>query len=90
MAESGTSYPLHTSVYCGKKLSGPSSLFGHSYDVVKVLLTKAGLFNKGYQLFVDNFYTSSILAKFLSDKKTLLTGILRANGKGVPTLLKKA
>ena len=86
VTDSGTGYPLHTSVYCGKKQSGPSSEFGHSYDVVKDLLTKAGLFNKGYHLFVDNFYTSPTLAEFLFGKETLLTGTMRANRKGVPTL----
>ena len=64
-------------VYCGKKCSQPSSQFGHSYDVVKELMTEAGLLNKGYHLFVDNFYTSPTLAQYLHSKKTLLTGTLR-------------
>lgn len=90
MTDSRTGYPLHTSVYCGKMRSGPSSQFGHSYNVVKDLLTKAGLFHKGYHLFVDNFYTSPTLAEFLFGKETLLTGTMHANRKGIPTLLKKA
>lgn len=90
VTDSATGYPLHTTVYCGKKRSGASSQFGHSYDVVKDLMTKAGLFNKGYHLFVDNFYTSPTLAEFLFKNQTLLTGTLRANRKGVPNLLKKA
>ena len=75
MTDSGTGYPLHTSVYCGKKRLGPSSQLGHPYDVVKDLLTKAGLLNKGYHLF---------------GKETLLTGTMRSNRKVVSTLLKKA
>ena len=57
-------------VYCGKKCSQPCSQFGHSYDVVKELMTEAGLLNKGYHLFVDNFYTSPTLAQFFILERT--------------------
>lgn len=90
LTDSVTGFPLHTMVYCGKKRSQPSSEFGHSYDVVKELMTEAGLLNKGYHLFVDNFYTSPTLAQYLHSKKTLLTGTLRSNRKGVPQMLKAA
>ena len=53
-------------------------------------MTKAGLFNKGYHSFVDNFYTSHTLAEVLYNNQTLMTGSLCANRKGVSTLLKEA
>ena len=90
VTDSATGYPLHTSVYCGKKRAGLSSEHGHSYDVVKDLMTQAHLLNKGYHLFEDNLYTSPTLAEYLFGQRTLLTGTLRSNRKGVPTILKNA
>ena len=90
VTESSTGFPLHTMVYCGKKRSQPASQFGHSYDVVRELMLESSLFNKGYHLYVDNFYTSPTLTEFLYTQKTLLTGTLRANRKGVPLMMKSA
>ena len=90
VTESSSGYPLHTMVYCGKKHSQPASQFGNSYDVVRELMLETSLFNKGYHLYVDNFYTSPTLAEFLYTQKTLLTGTLRANRKGVPVMMKSA
>jgi len=58
--------------------------------MVKELMTEAGLLNKGYHLFVDNFYTSPTLAQYLHSKKTLLTGTLHSNRNGIPQILKSA
>ena len=44
------------------------------------------LLNQGFHVFVDNYYTSYNLAKFLSDNSTLCTGTIRI-GRGVPQLL---
>jgi len=77
-------------VYCGKNHSQLSSEFGHSYDMVKELMTEAGLLNKGYRLFVDNFYTSPTFTQYLHSRKTLLTGTLHSNKKGDPQMLKAA
>lgn len=90
VTESQTGYPLHTTVYCGKRRAPAASELGHSYDVVFDLLTQAGLLNKGYHLFVDNFYTSPTLADHLFSNDTLLTGTLRSNRKGVPAVIKAA
>lgn len=88
--ESSSGYPLHTLVYCGKKRSQPASEFRHLYDVVKELMMQANLLTKGYHLYVDNFYTSPVFAEYFFPQKTLLTGTLRANRKGVPAMLKSA
>lgn len=53
-------------------------------------MLEASLFNKGYHLYVDTLYTSPTLAEFLYTQKTLLTGTLRANRKGVPVMMKSA
>lgn len=45
VTKSHNGYPLHTTVYCGKRHAPASSEFGHSYDVVLDLLTQAGLLN---------------------------------------------
>lgn len=49
---------------------------------MKQLLTQVTLLNKGYHLYVDNFYTSPVLAEYLFTENTLLTGTLRSNRKG--------
>ena len=90
VTDSATGFALHTLIYCGKKCSRPSPEFGHSYDAVDELITEAGLFNKGYHLFVDNFYTSPTLAEYLYSKRPLLTGTLHSNRKGVPQMLNAA
>ena len=69
ITESSTGYPMHM-VYCGKQRSAPASEHGHSYDAVMQLLSEANLKNKGYQLFVDNFYTSPTLAQLLRNTCT--------------------
>lgn len=53
------------------------------YVVVK-LLQMTNLLNKGYHIFVDNFFTTISLAKYLYSKLTFLTGTLRHNRKDIP------
>ena len=90
ITESSTGFPMHTMVYCGKRRSAPASEHGHSYDVVMNLLSEANLKNKGYHLFVDNFYTSPTLAQHLHETEVMLTGFLRPNRKGVPVIIRQA
>ncbi|KAG8239438.1 hypothetical protein J437_LFUL017431 [Ladona fulva] len=54
----------------------------HAEKVVKHLMGKK--LNKGHSLFMDNFYNSISVAKFLLENKTYVTGTLRANRKGNP------
>ena len=44
--------------------------------------------NKGHHLFIDNYYTSLPLAKFLLDNETYVTGTIRDNRKHFPLELK--
>ena len=52
-------------------------------------MQKPNVLNKGYHLFTDNFYTKPILAQTLLQAKTLLTGTIRHNSRGLPALAKK-
>jgi len=46
------------------------------------------LLNQGFHVFIDNYYTSCQLAKFLLQNGTMCTGTIR-KGRGVPTLLSR-
>lgn len=47
------------------------------------------LLNKGFHIFLDNFFTSLKLAKYLYSKFTFLTGTLRKSRKGIPSRMKE-
>ena len=48
------------------------------------------LLDKGYHLYVDNWYTSINLASFLESRGTGLCGTMRANRRGIPQALKES
>ena len=58
-----------------------------SERIVVVLLSRAGLLDKGYVVTLDNWYCSVRLAEYLTTRKTGLRGTIRAN-RGVPAELK--
>ena len=84
---STNSYHWNMELHTGQQ--APPSANGSTYDIVIRLLTDR-LMNAGYHLFTDNYYTSPVLAKALIAQKTNLTGTLRTNRIGVPTVLKQA
>ena len=55
---------------------------GLGYDVVFSLLKD--FLDQGFSLYIDNFYTSPVLANDLFFHKTNTTGILSINSKGIP------
>ena len=59
---------------------------GLGYDVVFRLM--GNFLDRGYSLYVDNFYTSPTLAKDLFCHSTHLTGTLDRNRRGVPKQVK--
>jgi len=61
---------------------------GLGYYVVVKLLTMTNLLQKGYHVFVDNFFTTINLAKYLYSRLTFFTGTMRANRKGIPQIMK--
>lgn len=58
--------------------------YGLDYVVVEKLLTLGDYMNKGYHIYISNFFTSIHLAEALSQKNTYLTGTIQRNGKQIP------
>lgn len=54
-----------------------------------VLTLVQGLHNKGYDLYVDRYYTSPLLATELQKVGITVTGTMQTNRKGVPTAVKR-
>ncbi|XP_041982884.1 piggyBac transposable element-derived protein 4-like [Aricia agestis] len=91
LCESTTGYLWSFIVYTGKQSAtdleqSPGEL--KSTAVVKKLI--GPLLNKGYRLFMDNWYNSPLLARFLKLNGTDCIGTLRASRSDVPTVINKA
>lgn len=71
-------------VYSGKT-DEITTYLGHTTDVVMHLLE--GYLDKGYKLYMDNFYNSVSLTKLLTAHKTYICGTLRNNRKGNPQVV---
>lgn len=84
LADALTGYTYNFEVYTGK--STKLSAFGLAYDVVMRLCKS--IFNQGYHVFFDNFYSGVALLKDLLKNKTFACGTLIANRKGVPQIFK--
>ena len=81
LADSKNGYIQQLHVYSGKTDRPETSLAHH---VVNTLLDKAQLLNKGYKLFIDNYYTSPELLRDLWEKDTPTCGTVKMNRKGNP------
>ena len=81
LCSASSGYTVKFSIYRGKT-GEVTSGNGLSYDVVFRLMNE--YLDQGYNLFVDNFYTSPTLASDLFARKTYLTGTLDRTRKGVP------
>ncbi|KAG6446611.1 hypothetical protein O3G_MSEX004539 [Manduca sexta] len=91
LCESATGYLWSFIIYTGKQTSAdihqvPGSLA--STAIVKKLIDP--LLNKGHRLFMDNWFNSPLLARFLKRNGTDCVGTLRPNGKDVPYLVAEA
>ncbi|XP_068095881.1 piggyBac transposable element-derived protein 4-like [Hyperolius riggenbachi] len=86
LCESSTGYTYSFRIYEGKdrllQPEGCPAYMGTNGKIVVGLISP--LLNKGYHLYLDNFYTSVPLFKFLFDAQTVACGTLRANRKGLP------
>lgn len=83
-----TGYLLDFIVYCGQQ-SHIDTLdnLGVSGSVITTLLKQ--YYKKGHIVYMDNWYTSPTLLKYLSSKKVGACGTVKANRKGMPNLCKK-
>ena len=85
-----TRYILRFFVYTGNETASPSVIkkLGHSGAVVNTLLSPSYL-DKGHILFVDNWYSSPILFRYLFKHGTGACGTVRPNRKFMPKFTKK-
>lgn len=79
LADSFSGFTCNFEIYLGKK---EKSAFGLAYDVVTNLCKH--LFHQGYKLFVDNFYSSVHLFKYLLSQGMSACGTIIAGRKGFP------
>ncbi|XP_022828680.1 piggyBac transposable element-derived protein 4-like [Spodoptera litura] len=90
LCESTTGYLWSFIVYAGKQCGDLQKSPGvlKSTAVVKKLISP--LLNKGYRLFMDNWYNSPLLARFLKLNGTDCVGTLRSSRRDVPDIINKA
>lgn len=88
LSESKSGYLQGVCVYYGREteLIDRDDL-GQTPRVVLTLVQ--GLHNKGYDLYVDRYYTSPLLATELQKVGITVTGTMQTNRKGVPTAVKR-
>ncbi|XP_015436732.1 PREDICTED: piggyBac transposable element-derived protein 4-like [Dufourea novaeangliae] len=73
--------------------TGKDTNYGSNYPQEKqstriVLELTHDLLNKGYRIYLDNFYTSIHLAKLLCQNNTDIVGTMRINRVGIPSEIK--
>ena len=81
LSESSSGYVWDLDVYTGKTGHDPKKAL--AYHVVRKLVQ--GLEGKGFNLFVDNWYSSPQLFQDLAEVGILACGTVRANRKGLPS-----
>ena len=82
LADSSNGYTVDFNVYIGRAAGRDVSENGLGYDVVVRLMQP--FLNQGYHLYIDNFYTSSVLLRYLFQQGVPTTGTIRENSRGFP------
>ena len=106
ICEASTGYVYHVEVYSGDKdgqkrnKSAKRARTDKTYaldpnateltETVMRMMDKAGLFDKGHFLYMDNFYNSVELFEELHRRLTYACGTFRANRKGLPKAVTEA
>lgn len=78
-------YVLNLDIYKGQGENGPDNNMTILERVVMKLMQP--YVNKGYHLFMDNYYNSITLANRLLQNQTHVTGTLRSNRRGNPKVV---
>lgn len=86
LAESDSGYIHKYSLYEGKDRENSDPSQGVAHKIVLDLMD--GLLDSGYELVMDNWYSSPTLMKELYEKGTYAYGTLRSNRKQVPRGIK--
>ena len=82
LADSKTGYLSRLQIYYGKETQLLDSDLPHT---AKVVMTLAAPFHhQGYDLYIDRFYSSPLLATELSKVGITVTGTVQANRRGMP------
>ena len=85
LADSNNGFTVDFNVYIGKEAAKATSKNGLGYDVVMELMQP--YLNQGYNLYLDNFYTSPELLSSLFMSGTSATGTVKLNRSGIPKCL---
>ena len=81
LADSDNGYAWNWDLYTGKR---DTSNDGLPLSSRVVLSLSSDLFNKGYNIYFDNFYTSPDLCRMLFEKGCGSCGTVRLNRRGIP------
>ena len=82
LSDSNTGYLQRVCVYLRKETQLVDSQHSHTVRVVHTLVEP--LHNRGYDFYVDRFYSSPTLATELTKVGITVTGTVQANRKGLP------
>ena len=80
LAEARSGYGLVRKIYTGKENGVVQTDLGRK----SVMGLMEAFFDKGYKLYMDNYYTSVPLFEDLERRGTLACGTVRSNRKGLP------
>ena len=80
LAESSSGYLLNSKIYTGKEGDGVQRDLGRKV----VMSVIEPYLDKGYYVFMDNYYTSVALFEELQERKTLACGTVTSNRSGLP------
>ena len=95
LSEAASGYIVAFDIYTGKNSCLDEDICIDSgctvtTKTVLTLASNAGVLDKGYRIYFDNYYTSPELLDELLCRDTLACGTVRSNRKGLPAAISKA
>ena len=91
LCEASSGYKWHSVLYSSKELTENLDTVYGNFEYVKskiILSLMDELLDKGYHLFIDNWYTSFEIAHTLPHHETDIIGTLRKDHKNLPHIIK--